>query len=175
MFIGLTCGCLGSVYCGRGDRKTAKGKRFAHSFGNVSFLGFTSLVQMDFAVCYSFSPVINGGDYVMLINYDIFDDDFLGNQTSGSGLFSNVINDFKIDEWCRQGLGIRRREEDHQGCQRRPLRERKIGVTKIDKIEMRLICPYLSILVCFHDISVLNSSLAFELVDQPVGNDPFQI
>lgn len=26
------------VYCGRGDRKTAKGKRFAHSFGNVNFL-----------------------------------------------------------------------------------------------------------------------------------------
>ncbi|KAK7390649.1 hypothetical protein VNO78_25995 [Psophocarpus tetragonolobus] len=24
-----------SVYCGRGDRKTAKGKRFAHSFGNA--------------------------------------------------------------------------------------------------------------------------------------------
>ncbi|CAI0424246.1 unnamed protein product [Linum tenue] len=23
------------VYCGRGDRKTAKGKRFAHSFGNA--------------------------------------------------------------------------------------------------------------------------------------------
>lgn len=25
-----------SVYCGRGDKKTAKGKRFNHSFGNVS-------------------------------------------------------------------------------------------------------------------------------------------
>ncbi|KAF7816332.1 30S ribosomal protein S31, chloroplastic [Senna tora] len=25
---------LMSVYCGRGDRKTAKGKRFAHSFGS---------------------------------------------------------------------------------------------------------------------------------------------
>ncbi|CAL0324722.1 unnamed protein product [Lupinus luteus] len=24
-----------SVYCGRGDRKTAKGKRFNHSFGNA--------------------------------------------------------------------------------------------------------------------------------------------
>ncbi|OWM67126.1 hypothetical protein CDL15_Pgr000578 [Punica granatum] len=24
------------VYCGRGDKKTAKGKRFNHSFGNVS-------------------------------------------------------------------------------------------------------------------------------------------
>ncbi|CAL5210824.1 unnamed protein product [Lathyrus oleraceus] len=24
-----------SVYCGRGDRKTAKGKRFSHSFGNA--------------------------------------------------------------------------------------------------------------------------------------------
>ncbi|CAK8574864.1 unnamed protein product [Lathyrus sativus] len=24
-----------SVYCGRGDRKTAKGKRFIHSFGNA--------------------------------------------------------------------------------------------------------------------------------------------
>ncbi|PTB85920.1 30S ribosomal protein THX [cyanobacterium G8-9] len=23
------------VYCGRGDRKTAKGKRFAHSYGNA--------------------------------------------------------------------------------------------------------------------------------------------
>ncbi|KAE7996639.1 hypothetical protein FH972_001346 [Carpinus fangiana] len=23
------------IYCGRGDRKTAKGKRFAHSFGNA--------------------------------------------------------------------------------------------------------------------------------------------
>ncbi|KAJ0984106.1 hypothetical protein J5N97_002462 [Dioscorea zingiberensis] len=26
---------LPSVYCGRGDRKTAKGKRFNHSFGNA--------------------------------------------------------------------------------------------------------------------------------------------
>jgi len=25
------------VYCGRGDKKTAKGKRFGHSFGNVSY------------------------------------------------------------------------------------------------------------------------------------------
>jgi len=29
--------CYLPVYCGRGDRKTAKGKRFAHSFGNVIF------------------------------------------------------------------------------------------------------------------------------------------
>ncbi|MED6197975.1 30S ribosomal protein S31 [Stylosanthes scabra] len=26
---------LPTIYCGRGDRKTAKGKRFAHSFGNA--------------------------------------------------------------------------------------------------------------------------------------------
>ncbi|KAL8161015.1 hypothetical protein V2J09_012504 [Rumex salicifolius] len=26
---------LPPIYCGRGDRKTAKGKRFAHSFGNA--------------------------------------------------------------------------------------------------------------------------------------------
>lgn len=30
----------GSVYCGRGDKKTARGKRFNHSFGNVSFFFF---------------------------------------------------------------------------------------------------------------------------------------
>ncbi|KAF6136961.1 hypothetical protein GIB67_030725 [Kingdonia uniflora] len=27
--------CLSTVYCGRGNRKTAKGKRFNHSFGNA--------------------------------------------------------------------------------------------------------------------------------------------
>ncbi|KAG9138804.1 hypothetical protein Leryth_007434 [Lithospermum erythrorhizon] len=26
---------LPTIYCGRGDRKTAKGKRFSHSFGNA--------------------------------------------------------------------------------------------------------------------------------------------
>ncbi|XP_024544620.1 30S ribosomal protein S31, chloroplastic-like [Selaginella moellendorffii] len=26
--------CYPSVYCGRGDKRTAKGKRFRHSFGN---------------------------------------------------------------------------------------------------------------------------------------------
>lgn len=28
------------MYCGRGDRKTERGKRFSHSFGNVNHLSF---------------------------------------------------------------------------------------------------------------------------------------
>ncbi|CAI9767529.1 unnamed protein product [Fraxinus pennsylvanica] len=31
----LTPPALPSIYCGRGDRKTARGKRFNHSFGNA--------------------------------------------------------------------------------------------------------------------------------------------
>ncbi|XP_050243874.1 30S ribosomal protein S31, chloroplastic [Quercus robur] len=31
----VTSPTLPSVYCGRGDRKTARGKRFNHSFGNA--------------------------------------------------------------------------------------------------------------------------------------------
>ncbi|XP_022643272.1 30S ribosomal protein S31, chloroplastic [Vigna radiata var. radiata] len=34
-FLSLSASPTPSVYCGRGDRKTAKGKRFAHSFGNA--------------------------------------------------------------------------------------------------------------------------------------------
>ncbi|CAI9091681.1 OLC1v1026766C1 [Oldenlandia corymbosa var. corymbosa] len=33
-----TTSTLPLIYCGRGDRKTAKGKRFSHSFGNVSYI-----------------------------------------------------------------------------------------------------------------------------------------
>ncbi|CAN4095794.1 unnamed protein product [Withania somnifera] len=31
----LTASNLPPIYCGRGDKKTAKGKRFNHSFGNA--------------------------------------------------------------------------------------------------------------------------------------------
>ncbi|CAH9060389.1 unnamed protein product [Cuscuta epithymum] len=31
----VTCPSLPLIYCGRGDKKTARGKRFNHSFGNA--------------------------------------------------------------------------------------------------------------------------------------------
>lgn len=46
---------LVSVYCGRGDKKTERGKRFNHSFGNVSncylsFFFFFSLIMTLFII-----------------------------------------------------------------------------------------------------------------------------
>ncbi|KAK4278350.1 hypothetical protein QN277_016207 [Acacia crassicarpa] len=38
-----------SVYCGRGDRKTAKGNRFNHSFGNVIFFFNLRLILLQLA------------------------------------------------------------------------------------------------------------------------------
>jgi ribosomal small subunit protein bTHX len=44
------------VYCGRGDRKTARGKRFNHSFGNVSFFNLI--------IAYSYYPALK---FVLLL------------------------------------------------------------------------------------------------------------
>lgn len=51
---------LPPVYCGRGDRKTAKGKRFNHSFGNVSS-SFSSSQALISAPCFHFIKKIKEG------------------------------------------------------------------------------------------------------------------
>ena len=36
------------MYCGRGDKKTEKGKRFKHSFGNVNVFTLSFLCSFEF-------------------------------------------------------------------------------------------------------------------------------
>ncbi|CAI9302694.1 unnamed protein product [Lactuca saligna] len=48
--ISLTSSIQPLIYCGRGDKKTAQGKRFNHSFGNVSFPVFLNFRVSNFSL-----------------------------------------------------------------------------------------------------------------------------